>query len=760
MSTRKIPFRILPIIIVLLAGSLPAEIRHVEIRPVAPNVLMPQSRAYSFAPERARAVSITKVEALVDIIAAAATTTVEISLENKTNARQEAEIMFPVPDGAVIRGFAYDGPGGEITAKVLPRDEARKIYEQLVAKIKDPALVEFAGSTLIRSSVFPIEARSKQKVRLTYENVLAAEGNRFDYLLPRSESLEYDVPWEVTVNIKARRPISTVFSSSHEIEHQRKSDGEITVTLAKLAKTSPGPLRLSYLIEQDGVTASLFTYPDKEGGGGYFLLLAGLPAEAFKGREDSATKREITLVIDHSGSMRGEKIAQVKEAALQIIAGLKDGETFNIIIYNDTVEQFSENPVAKNASTAKPAEEYITGIRATGGTNLHEALRTALAQKPAEGVLPLVLFLTDGLPTVGNTSEVAIRDLVTKSNPHNRRVFTFGVGVDLNAPLLQKVAEDSRARAEYVLPGENVEVKVGRVFRALTGPVFAWPQIAVRSEGSPVAIPEILDSKSKSFRRAYDVLPAQLPDMFDGDQLTVLGRYNGADPLVFVLSGDYLGKRKTFEFKFDLGGASLKNGFVPRLWASRKIAQLIDTIRQMGAEQKVDENDPHVKELVSEIVQLSTEFGILTEYTAFLAREGTDLGDDAAVYGGAANELRARAVETRSGLAAVNQSLNVASQKTQTAMNYRNTYYDKDMQRVSITNVQQINDRAYYNRHGRWVDSRLVSDESAEPSRVVEYGSPEFFELLKKLETDNQQGSLSLGGEILLLVDGERVLVR
>ena len=738
------------VLTLIFTGTLNAKIAHVELQPVAPNVIMPQSRSHSFAPDRTGAVHITQVEALVDIIEAAATTTIEISLENDTNARQEAELMFPVPDGAVIRGFAYDGPGGMITAKVLPREEAKKIYEQLVTKIKDPALVEFAGFNLIRSSVFPIDAGSKQKVRLTYENLLAVEGDRFDYYLPRSESLDNDVPWNITVNIKAKRPISTVYSSSHEIEKEKKSDHKVTVKLASAAQMSPGPLRLSYLVEQDGVTATMFAYPEEKGNGGYFLLLAGLPADAFKGKDAPTIKREITLVIDHSGSMRGEKIAQVKEAAQQIVAGLKEGETFNIIIYNDAVEQFSAAPVALDKQNSEAARKYIDAIRSTGGTNLYEALRTSLEQKPADGMLGIVLFLTDGLPTVGNTSEVAIRELVAKSNPYDRRVFTFGVGVDLNAPMLQKIAEDSRGRAEFVLPNENVEVKVGRVFKALTGPVLADPTIHIESTHatlSPVG-------------RITDMLPTKLPDMFDGDQLVLLGRYVGNEPVIFDFIGNYMGTKKSFTFKFDFAKANPKNGFVPRLWASRKIAQLSDEIRQMGADGKVKQDDPKVKELVSEIVKLSTEFGILTEYTAFLAREGTDLHDKDAVMSVATDNFSTRAVATRAGLGAVNQSYNLASQKAQTSMNYQNAYYDENMQRVSVTNVQQINDRAYYRRNNRWVDSRLLSDEAAKPTRTVEYGSPEFFELLQKLETSNQQGSVALGGEILLLVDGERVLVK
>ena len=726
-----------------------AQIRHIDVRRSAPHVIVPQSRAWAFAPRRGEAIELTDVQVRIDIVETVATTTIEMRLANTTNRRQEAELVVPVPDGAVVRGFAYDGPHGDITAEVLPRDEAKRIYENLVAKIRDPALVEFIGYNLIRSSVFPVEARGRQKIRLTYEHLLEVDGARVDYVLPRTESLNYAVPWTVKATIKAKQAISTVYSPSHKLQIERVSDRKLAVEIATRAMKEPGPFRLSYLLEEDGVTASLLAYPDESVGGGYFLLLGGLPAPGAN-TDKPAIQREVTLVIDRSGSMRDEKIEQVKEAALQVIAGLKPGEAFNVIIYNNTVQRFSETPVIKTPETVRAARGYIEGMTATGGTNIHDALAAALEQAPTEGMLPIVLFLTDGLPTVGQTSELAIRELVLKSNPHKRRVFTFGVGFDVNAPLLEKVATESRGRAEFVLPKEDVEAKVGKVFQQLVGPTLAEPELRIANEEGGVAL-----------GRTRDLLPQRLPDLFEGDRLIVLGQYVGAEPLTFKLQGDYFGQRRTFTFTFDFDKASRKNGFVPRLWASRKIAELIDAVRQMGADPSASTHDPKVKELVDEIVRLSTQFGILTEYTAFLAREGTDLEDARHVRREAEAILSSRALGPRSGMGAVNQSLNSVRQKGQSQLNYRNWFYDEQLNEVAISSVQQINDKAYYNQQGRWIDSNLVGKERmAEPARVIAFGSREFFELAQRLARENRQGSIAMAGDVLLEVDGQTVLIQ
>ncbi len=747
---RAVPVAMMTILTLALPRAGLSQVRHIDIESPFSNVIIPQSRAWAFAPRHEKAVEITKVDVLIDVVEVTATTTIEIHLANRTHQRQEAELILPVPDGAVVRGFAYDGPSGRITAQVLPREEAKRIYESLVSRICDPALVEFVGYNLIQSSVFPVEANGKQTVRVTYEHLLDVDDCRIDYVLPRTESLQYAVPWKVTARIKSARPVSTVYSASHKLEMERVGEREVTVKIAEEATKEPGPFRLSYLLQEDGVTASMFAYPDRKVGGGYFLLLAGLPADMTVESNVTTLKREVTLVIDRSGSMRNEKLEQVKEAALQTIAGLCDGEAFNIILYSNSVQWFSPKPVIKSDATEKAARRYIEGITATGGTNIYDALQAALNQQPTEGMLLIVLFLTDGLPTVGQTAEAVIRDLVAKSNPHKRRVFTFGVGFDVNAPLLERIAAESRGRVEFVLPKEDVEVKIGRVFKQLSGPVLADPELCVIDRDGDAAIGQ-----------TRDILPEKLPDLFEGDRLILLGQYVGEEPVTFKITGNFFGRQRTFQFAFDFDKASTKNGFVPRLWASRKIAELINTVRQMGADPTASVSDPKAKELIDEIVCLSTEFGILTEYTAFLAREGTDLRDAVQVRREAQSNFMDRAMRSRSGPAAVNQGLNSARQKGQEQLNMTNNYLDADLNEVSISAVQQVNDNAYYRRGGQWVDSKLVArEQQAAPVRTIEFGSQEYFELARKLAKDNRQGSIALSGDILLMVDGEPVLIK
>lgn len=765
------------------------------------NVIIPQRRVVLPLPDAPVRLESVGVDA--DIREQVATTTVTIVVRNPGPRPQEAQLLLPVPDGSAVRQFRLEGLPDEGVAKLLPRDEARRIYDDIVRRTLDPGLVEFVGYNLIRTSVFPVPANGTQRLHLTYEQVLPADGERIDYVFPRSESLEAsDVKWSMGVTIRAERTVTTVYSPTHEIVTER-SPGRIRVTVPERAATEPGAFRLSYLFarsEAGGASASLIAYPDPRvgataagaGNGGYFLLLAALPP--LENGKDRTIRREVTVVIDRSGSMRGEKMDQAKAAALMIIEALDEGEAFNIIDYSDTIEAFAPQPVLKNAETIARAREYVGAMQAMGGTNIHDALLTALRPPVTEGCLPIVLFLTDGLATVGERREGAIREAANAANTHKRRIFTFGVGFDVNTPLLSALARSSRATSTFVLPKEDVEVKVGQVFRRLRGPILASPALTYRAA----------DPSKVAGQPVRQLMPSELPDVFDGDQLVILGQHLTNQPVTFVLGGtDATGEPRSFEFTFALDKASPQNSFVPRLWASRRIAVLLDEIRQSGADaglptRERPEDDPRMKELVDEVIRLSIEYGILTEYTAFLAAEpgtpgwnadgspqnslslGRMLGlargrEDESVqdgveysrlYQGIANEAQ----RERAGSGAVAKDSNLNTQLAQKALNRSNRFMlpgdapglEGRAQSTSsqASTVKQAADRTLYQRGTRWVDAEILEHENEEAEVVVEFGTDAYFDLAQRFAREGRQSVLAVQGDLYLLLDGKRTLIK
>jgi Ca-activated chloride channel family protein len=731
--------------------ALPAAAQH-AILDHAHHVIVPHYR--SFAMPARQPVRIEQVAAKVEILGQTARTTLRIDLENPSPSQEEAVLLLPVPAECAVSGFAFDGPAKEPTARLLPADEARRTYDDIVRKLRDPGLLEFAGARLIRTSVFPIPPRGKSKVQLTYEHVLEGDGERVDYVLLRSEALAQAVPFTIDVELRAKTPIAMVYSPSHAIESKKLDAHHFAIQVAATHRMTPGTFRLSYLTERSGSpAASLFAYPDPKVGGGYFLLLVGAPAPQAR----TPQPREVTLVLDRSGSMAGAKMEQARAAAAQVIEALGDGEFFNVIDYATTVERFAPQPVVKDANSLAKVREYLRGVRPLGGTNIHDALLEALRQPATPGALPLVLFLTDGLPTVSQTAERAIRDMVAAGNKHERRVFTFGVGEDVNVPLLDRVAESTRATSTYVLPKEDVEVKVARVFERLSGPVLSSPELVALDEDGAVTT-----------RRVRERYPATVPDVFAGDSLVVLGQYREETPLRLQLVGKDGAQARRFGFAFDLGKATTRNAFVPRLWAARRVADLIDQVRQAGATDGrprpagVDPfADPKLRELRDEILRLSAEFGILTEYTAFLATEGTELGDLPLLLDSCQAELQSKAYATRVGFVALNQSFNIKQfGKEQTTLNPNNWYLDQNLTRVASTQVQQVCDRAFFKRGNQWIDGRLVTAGNLVPSRTISFGSPEHLDLVTRLAQQGRAGTISLSGEIVMQLDGEVIAIK
>ena len=623
----------------------------------------------------------------------------------------------------------------------------------------DPAILEFAGHGMIRSNVFPVPAGEESVIALVYEQVLTADGARIDYVLPRSHGRAGR--WSIRSGSRVEGPGGVQPDARPDGARGRGRvipvpAGRPTTGLA----TGEGRRRRGRrsgwrsCARPPGIAATFLAYPDRvtdgTSTGGYFLMLAGLPAP---GRDAPRMPREVTLVIDRSGSMRGEKMAQAIEAATQIVSSLGAGEHFNIIDYASDVTSLASGPIPASRQNIERATGYLRSIQPIGGTNIHDALVTALEQPATEGSLPVVLFLTDGLATIGRTTERAIRDAARSANRHDRRIFTVGVGFDVNTPLLRAIATDTRATATFVLPGEDVEAKVGQVYSRLRGPIFAGPEIALDPAGGG---------------RITGVLPSKLPDVFEGEQVLVVGRYIGTTPMTFRLSGAGLDGARTYSVEFDPRTASARSGFVPRLWATRQIGVLLDGIRQ-------NPGSDGMRELVSEIVRLSTEYGILTEYTAFLAADPADMpagsplparppqawSAPSADRDDFARRGLERRLNVRDGAASMNQELNNAGRADAMSLAAgQNRYLDERMRTREITTVQQVEERAYFRTGARWVDSAMLEHAASEPESVVAFGTEEYSRLIDELVADNRHAVLANRGEIYLMHRGRRVLVQ
>ncbi len=530
----------------------------------------------------------------VEVTDQIAVTTTEQEFYNPNAQRLEGSFLFPLPKDAHISQFTLEIDGKPVEAELLHAKKARQIYEDIVRRVKDPALLEYGERGLYKVRVFPIEAHASRRVKLTYSQVLKADSGIVACVVPLNLQKFSAQPLgklKLNIALKTSRPIKTLFSPSHEVAITRDGTHRATISYEANDILPDRDFQLLFSQESGELGFSLLTHR-ASGEDGYFLLFA-TPATELNPRDVLA--KDVVFVMDTSGSMSGKKIEQAKKALQFCVENLNETDRFEIIRFATDIEPLFQNLAIASAAHRQQAEAFIGNLKALGGTAINDALQRALALRPADSKRPFfVIFLTDGLPTVGPTDEKTILANVRGDRNANTRVFCFGVGTDVNAHLLDKIAEETRAISQYVLPEEDLELKLSSFFSKIKEPVLAAPKLHF-----PQGV------------RASKFHPSPLPDLFKGEQLLVAGRYTGKGDGKLVLEGAINGRSKTFSFDANFPNADAQNDFIPRLWATRRVGFLLDEMRLHGES----------AELRDEVTELARKYGIVTPYTAYLILE-------------------------------------------------------------------------------------------------------------------------------------------
>ncbi len=523
-----------------------------------------------------------------------ATTVIEQEFYNPNPRQLEGTFLFPVPKGAQINKFTMEINGKPVEAELLAADKARGIYEDIVRRLKDPALLEYAGRDLFKVRIFPIEANGRKRITLSYSQLLKADSGLVNFVLPMNTDKFSAKPVKnvsLKVELETKRPLKSIYSPSHKVEIKRSGGNRAVVGYEAREVQPDSDFQLFFAQEQDDIGLNLLTYKTA-GEDGYFVLLASPGAEV---KHTKVIPKDVMFVLDTSGSMAGAKLEQAKKALAFCVENLNDEDRFEILRFATEVEPLfsSLNAVSKESRTK--AQEFIKGLKPIGGTAIYDALDKALAARPAKGDRPyLVIFLTDGLPTVGNTKEDDIVANATRASGGNVRVFCFGIGHDVNTHMLDKIAEETRAVSQYVLPDEDIEVKVSGFFSKIKEPVLASPKIT---------FPESV--------RVAKLYPSPVPDLFKGEQLVLVGRYSGKGDGAIQIEGTVNGEIKKFAQDVKFLDEANDHEFIPRLWATRRVGYLLDEIRLRGESKEVKE----------EVVELARKYSIVTPYTAYLITE-------------------------------------------------------------------------------------------------------------------------------------------
>ena len=665
-----------------------------------------------------------------------AVTRVEQEFVNDLDWEVEGTYIFPLPEGATVSKFVMWVDGVPVESKILPAEEARQIYEDIVRERRDPALLEYVGRDAVQARIYPIPPGGSRVIELEYSQTLEMDQGLVRYLYPLNTEKFSAQPLEecsVRVELVSPQPLRSVYSPTHQdrLSIVREGDYRAVAGYEEYDLLPDQDFELIYTVSEEDIGLNLLTYPDPERGSsfereGYFLLMAAPSVET-----DLVVPRDIILVLDTSGSMEGVKLEQAKEAARYVLEHLNPEDRFNVIAFSTGIRHFASD--LQPASKADRAAGWIDKMQALGGTNINQALLDALTlnstDEYAESRPQVILFLTDGLPTEGVTEVEQILANIRATASASTRLFSFGVGDDVNTELLDTLADENRGLVSYVRPEERIDEEVSSLYMKIQTPVLTDVEI----DFGEVLVEELY--------------PPEIPDLFAGSQLLLAGRYRLPDGVSgrgwIELTGKIGSQTKTYEYQvnFDPDVVSpTGHSFIPRLWAARKIGYLLTQIRHQG------ENP----EWVEAVIDLSLQYGIITPYTSFLIEEEdifySEGRDEAAenlleVYSGPASGAEAV------GKADSESDLRAAESVPQVALPEGGLAQDSRERAIKYAGA-----KTFFLQDGVWMDS-LFDPEKMDPI-LIEFGSNAYYEFLAARPGWGVYYAL---GEEVIFVEGEDV---
>lgn len=522
-----------------------------------------------------------------------AVTKIEQTFRNHTDRRLEATYIFPIPKGASVNKFTMSVNGKEQGGELIKSDDARKVYTEIVRRTQDPGLLEYMGNNMMRLRVFPIEPKVDQKITLSFNAVITSDAGIVEYIYPlktdgkATRTLE---EFSITATIRSQHPVQNIYSPTHAISIKKVNDKQAEVTFERNQALLDKDFQLFYTNGNKDVGLTTMQYRPISSENGYFLMLVSPNTEI---SQSTVIPRDVVLVLDTSGSMSGVKMDQAKKALKYCLNNLNPQDRFGLMNFSTTVTRYRDNLTECSSEHLEHAKKWVDNLRAAGGTAIQDALNSALEMRSKDDSRTFnVVFFTDGQPTIGVTDPDKILKEVSKQNNANTRIFTFGVGDDVNATMLDQLSEQTRALSSYVRESEDIEAKVSSLYSKIAHPVLANLRLTTSDN-----------------IRLEEVYPPNLPDLFHGGQLVVLGRYTGQGPAAIKLNG-MMGKEAR-EYVFETTFSPKTNEdreFVEHIWARRKVGYLLDQIRVNGEK----------KELMEELLALAKKYAIATPYTSHL----------------------------------------------------------------------------------------------------------------------------------------------
>ena len=501
---------------------------------------------------------------------------------------------FTLPEGAIITDLVLWIGDKRIQGEVLEKEEARRTYDDIVGRRIDPALIEQVAPNQFRLSIFPFPAQGSRRVEFEYMQLLESRSGRLDYSFPLAPETDQPLQMELFVlraQVRSQHAFEVTTSGLPRLteidqpedqrsayiffgDEQIKPREDFTLTIRQ-TDDRPKPSVLSFA-------------PRANDDLGYYALwLPPLP-ELTQG---DPLPRSLTFVIDISSSMQQGKLQAVKGALTAAIDGLDAADLFNIVVFTHRADSFAAAPVPADPANKKAATAFINQQDALGVSNFEAGLGRAMQQAFPANRVNHVIFLTDGLPTLGELELESLSELVGEWSAGQARLFTIGVGLDVDQGFLTGLAEEHRGEAYFLSEEGDIEAALQELFESFTFPVL------------------LLDELSFDQVEIHDVHPRGVEALAAGRELFQVGRYRGGGTFTLSLTGHVGEESVSLDFPLEFTQTDVSGGLIPRLWAYQKIQALEEQIARFGEQQ----------ELLDDILTLGLEYQLVTRRTSLFA---------------------------------------------------------------------------------------------------------------------------------------------
>ncbi|MGQ8367168.1 VIT domain-containing protein [Glaciecola sp. 1036] len=534
---------------------------------------------------------------------------------------QDGVYVFPLPIGAAVDSLKMIIDDREIIGEIKPKEEAKRIFEQAKASGKRASLVSQLRPNMFKNNVSNIPPDAKITVELEFQQLLDLSDQGYELRLPTGITPRY-VPVAspeyieasghpvdtdtneliIEVDLNMGVPLDSIESLHHEIIQKQQSKAQYYLrTTSDVNNTQSFVLRWQPKNQSHTQVSHIQESIDDMEYGLISLLAPQQPA--------AQVNRDITFILDTSGSMVGDSIIQAKEALKVAIKDLAPDDRFNLIEFDSDANALWGVTYEASEGNIEQAINFIDKLEADGGTEMLSALELAFElqkyQRPQSDHFRQLIFITDG--SVANEAQVLAK---IHNAIGDTRLFTIGIGSAPNEYFMQEAALAGRGTFTFIGDTNLVTAEMTKLLKKIKQPILTDLNIQLLHQGAPVDV---------------DIFPSQIPDLYAGEPLHIFYRQQllPQDSFKIELTGKQ--GRYTNQGKFEKQAWSRlitpmqaeENAGINKQWAYEKIQQLnrtLHTTLTQGDDYKA------LKEYTKEkVTELAMEHHIVSDYTSLIA---------------------------------------------------------------------------------------------------------------------------------------------